>query len=137
MPLSQGYTEYVLELLEGFGPLEVKRMFGGAGLYRDGVMFAILDNDALYVRVDDALQAELAVRGSVPWTYSNKPDGRGPNMAYWRLPDTAADDPEDAVAIARKSHAVSLARAEKRKPKPGKAAPGRLKPARVSPRTSR
>ncbi len=130
MPLSPGYADYVLELLEGFGPLEIKRMFGGAGLYRDGVMFAILDNDALYFRVDEALQADLAAQGSTPWTYSKKPDGRGPNMAYWRLPDTAADDPDEAVAIARKSHAVSQARATKREPRP-KAAK------KVSPQKSR
>jgi DNA transformation protein len=66
MPLSPGFTDYVLELLAGFGRLEAKRMFGGAGLYHDGVMFAILDDDVVYFRVDDALEADLKAQGSVP-----------------------------------------------------------------------
>jgi DNA transformation protein len=116
MPLSQGYADYVLELLEGFAPLEVKRMFGAGGLYKDGLMFGVLDDDALYFRVDDALEAELKAQGSTPWSYSMKRDGTTRDMGYWKMPDTAADDPEEALALARRSYAAATARAGKRKP---------------------
>ena len=56
MPLSPVFVDYALELLAGVGRVEARRMFGGAGLFRDGVMFALLDDDVIYVRVDDALQ---------------------------------------------------------------------------------
>jgi DNA transformation protein len=110
VPLSPGYSDYVLELLAGFGRVETKRMFGGAGLYRDGVMFGILDDDAVFFRVDDALQAEMRAQGSVAWAHSIKPDGSIPSMGYWRMPETAADDPDEAVAIARRSYAAAIAR---------------------------
>jgi len=108
MPLSPGYSDYILELLTGFGRVEAKRMFGGAGLYRDGVMFAILDDDAAFFRVDDALQAEMEAQGSVPWVYSMKSDGSIRSMGYWRMPETAADDPDEAVALAKRSFAAAI-----------------------------
>jgi len=110
MPLSPGFTDYVLELLAGFGRLEAKRMFGGAGLYHDGLMFAILDDDVVYFRVDDALEADLKAQGSVPWSYSQKSDGTARVMGYWRMPETAADDPDEAVSIAKRAYAAALAR---------------------------
>ena len=121
MPLSPGFTDYALELLAGLGRLEARRMFGGAGLYRDGVMFAILDDDAVFFRVDDALQAEMEAQGSAPWVYSMKRDGTVREMGYWRMPETAADDPDEAVAIARRSHAAALKRQASRASKPAKA----------------
>ena len=121
MPLSPGFTDYALELLAGLGRLEARRMFGGAGLYRDGVMFAILDDDAVFFRVDDALQAEMEAQGSAPWVYSMKRDGTVRAMGYWRMPETAADDPDEAVAIARRSHAAALKRQASRASKLAKA----------------
>lgn len=110
MPLSPGFSDYMLELLAGFGRVEARRMFGGAGLYRDGVMFGILDDDAAFFRVDDVLQAEMEAQGSVPWVYSMKPDGSVRSMGYWRMPETAADDPDEAVALARRSYAAAVSR---------------------------
>lgn len=122
MPLSPGFSDYVVELLAGMGRVQAKRMFGGAGLYRDGVMFGILDDDAVFFRVDDRLEADLRAQGSAPWVYSMKSDGSIRSMGYWRMPETAADDPEEAVAIARRAFAAALSRkAERSKPKPRKA----------------
>jgi DNA transformation protein and related proteins len=75
MPLSPGFTDYALELLAGVGRVEARRMFGGTGLVRDGLMFVLLDDEMIYVRVDDAVQADLQAQGSVPWVYSMKRDG--------------------------------------------------------------
>ena len=129
MPLSPGFSDYMLELLAGFGRVEAKRMFGGAGLYRDGVMFGILDDDAAFFRVDDALQAEMEAQGSVPWVYSMKSDGSIRSMGYWRMPETAADDPDEAIALAKRSYAAAIARKAVRAKKPAakKAAKAALK----------
>lgn len=128
MPLSPGFSDYVLELLAGFGRVEAKRMFGGAGLYRDGVMFAILDDDVVFFRVDDALQTEMEAQGSVPWVYSMKSDGSIRSMGYWRMPETAADDPDEAVEIAKRAFAAAVSRKALRANKP----PARKKAAGAS-----
>ena len=123
MPLSPGFPDYVLELLAGFGKLEIKRMFGGALLSHKGVSFAILDDDTFFLKVDAAMGAEFKEQGSKPWRYSVKKDGTVRDIAYWSLPDTAADDPDEAVALARRSFAISAMAAKIKATK--KAAPAK------------
>ena len=112
MPLSPGFPDYVLELLAGFGKIEIKRMFGGALLSHKGVSFAVLDDDTFFLKADTVLGTELKEQGSRPWSYSVKKDGTVRDIAYWSLPDTAADDPDEAVALARRSLAIASAAAK-------------------------
>lgn len=132
MPLSPGFIDYVTELVADFGKVEVKRMFGGAALYRDGVGFAILDNDTFFLKADAAMSAELKKRRCKPWVYSIKTDGTVREIAYWSLPDTAADDPDEAVELAKRSFLIAARAAEKkadkRKPAARKTAKTTAKP---------
>ncbi len=107
MPLSPGFLDYAQELLAGFGKLEVRRMFGGAAVYRNGVGFCILDNDTIFLKADTALGAELKKQGSKPWVYSVKKDGTVRDIAFWSLPDSAADDGDEASALARRSFEIA------------------------------
>jgi DNA transformation protein len=103
-------TAQALELLADFGPVTSRRMFGGAGLYLDGVMFALIADEVLHLKADADLAAALAAEGSVPFVYAGK---RKPvTMSYWRLPEAALDDPEAACAWA--ARALTVARAAKR-----------------------
>jgi DNA transformation protein and related proteins len=122
MPLSPGFSDHIEELLAGFGKVDVKRMFGGAMLSRGGVGFAILDDDTFFLKGDPAFGAELKKRGSKPWSYSIKKDGAVRDIAYWSVPDSAMDDPDEASALARRSHqiAVKADAAKAKKPKAAK-----------------
>jgi TfoX/Sxy family transcriptional regulator of competence genes len=60
------FHDFVKELFASLGPVQVKRMFGGAGGYADGVMFLLLADDAIYLKADDALKAELREEGCGP-----------------------------------------------------------------------
>ena len=120
MPLSPGFVDYVHELFARFGPVDIKRMFGGAGVYADGQMFAIVDDDVIYLRTDDALEADLRSQGCTPWSYSLKPDGSVRQMGYWSLPETAADDPDEAAMLAKRALAAAKVRATKRNNVPPK-----------------
>lgn len=124
MPLSPDFIDYAVELIAGFGKVEVKRMFGGAALSRGGVGFVILDDDTFFIKADAALGEELKQQGCKPWIYSVKKDGSVREIAYWSLPDTAADDPEEAVDLAKRSHAIAVraAKAKAAKKKPAKKA---------------
>ena len=114
MPLSAGFIEFIAEQLAGFGPIEIKRMFGGASIGRDGVGFGILDDDVFFIKADPEFAAELKGRGSKPWAYSVKKDGSVRDIAYWSLPDSAADDPDETSDLARRSLVVArLAAAQK------------------------
>jgi DNA transformation protein len=104
------FHAFVQELLEGLGPVRIRRMFGGAGVYADDVMFGLIDDEVLYLKTDEALRAELAAEGSIGWVYSRAP-GKWEETSYWRLPETALDDPDEAVAWARRALDVATARA--------------------------
>ena len=99
MAVSEAFTEHVLELLSGLGPLRVKRMFGGAGVYCDDLMFALLDDDVLYIKADAESRPAFESAGSSQFTIEMK--GRTETMGYWRLPAEAADDPGAAQGWAR------------------------------------
>lgn len=102
------FHAFVEELLAGLGPIAIKRMFGAAGVYANGVMFALIDEDVLYLKADDALKAAMTAEGSVAWTYSRAAHTR--EMGYWRVPEAALDDPDEAVRWARAALAVAHAK---------------------------
>lgn len=114
MAADNSFHDFVRELFEGLGPVQIKRMFGGAGGYADGVMFLLIAGDVIHLKVDDALKAELRDAGSGPFVWS--PDsgprkGEQVEMGYWRLPENALDDPDEAVMWGRKALAVARAKA--------------------------
>jgi DNA transformation protein and related proteins len=122
MPLSPGFTDYVEELIAGFGKVEIRRMFGGAAVYRGGVGFGILDDDIFFIKADSAFGAELKKQGCRPWSYSVKKDGTVRDIAYWSLPDTAADDGDEASALAKRSYQIAVKADAAKAKKPKKAA---------------
>jgi DNA transformation protein len=110
------FHAFVEELFAGLGPVRIRRMFGGAGIYADDVMFGLIDDDTIYLKTDEPLRAELRAEGSAAWVYSRAP-GQWEDTSYWRLPEAALDDPDEAVAWARKALAVSQAKAAGKRPK--------------------
>lgn len=103
MALSAEYREYLEDLFAGVGPIRIKRMFGGAGVYLDDACFAIvLGGEEILMRGDANLGPKFEAEGSTQWVYES--DRRGEvAMPYWRLPDSAQDDPEEAAIWARLS----------------------------------
>ena len=111
---DNSFHEYVKELFAGVGPVQIKRMFGGAGGYADGVMFLLLGNDTIHIKTDDALKVELREEGSGPfeWTPQHGPRaGETIDLGYWRLPDSALDDPDEAAVWGRKALKIAKAKA--------------------------
>jgi DNA transformation protein len=92
MTATAEFADYALELLGRAGKVAARRMFGGYGLYCDGVMFALIADDVLYLRADDANRPALERAGSEPFAY--EANGRRAIMAYWRAPDAAMESPE-------------------------------------------
>lgn len=90
MPLDLGTLEYVREQMTLVEPVVAKRMFGGAGFYARGLFFALIDDDTVYFKTDDANRADyLAVR-SPPFSPFGEAHGA---MDYHELPDQILDNP--------------------------------------------
>jgi DNA transformation protein len=104
---------FAADLFSGLGRVQPRRMFGGAGLYAGGVMFGLVDEGRIYLKTDEALQADLKAAGAVSWIYTER---KGPKAgvpqetSYWSLPEPALDDPDEACAWARRALAVAEAK---------------------------
>jgi DNA transformation protein len=102
--------DFIRDLFAQFRPVTVKRMFSGAGIYCDGVMFALVVRDAIYLNADDTSIAEFKREGSGPFTYTrSKASGRLSQHAlpYWRLPDRLYDDPDELAVWAERASAIA------------------------------
>jgi DNA transformation protein len=86
--------EHIAELFSAFGPVAVRRMFGGAGLFAEGVMIAILDEGIIYLKADERTIPAFEREGLKPFTYSTK-DGTRSLTSYWRMPERLYDAPDE------------------------------------------
>ena len=112
---QDSFHAFVKELFAGMGAVEIKRMFGGAGVYAEGLMFGLLADDTIHIKAnDETMKAALRAQGSGPfvWSPQNGPrKGEHIDLGYWRLPEPALDDPDEAVAWGRKALALAKAKA--------------------------
>lgn len=122
MALSAEFAEHLRDLFRALGPVQTRRMFGGAGVYLDNAMFALVVNDTLYMKADPELAKAYAAAGSVPFSYDTS-GGARTIPGLMSLPDSAIDDPDEALDWARRSLVpAELAAAQKRAAKARKVA---------------
>ena len=105
MARGSEFVEFVLECLQPLRGVGARRMFGGFGIYKDGVMFALVAYDQLYFKVDDGNRAAYEAQRLEPFTYAGK--GRTITMSYREAPGEAFDDPEVLRDWARQAHAAA------------------------------
>ena len=121
-------AESIRELFFEFGPIDVRRMFGGAGVFVEGRMIALISREVIYLKADAETIPDFEREELTPFTYATK-DGEHKLTSYWRMPDRLYDDPEELAQWARRAHAVAT-RAAARKEKPKKTARPVRRPSR-------
>jgi DNA transformation protein and related proteins len=102
--------DFIAELFAPFGRVTVRRLFGGAGLFCEGLMFGLVFDGAIFLKVDDASIPDFEREGSRPFVYTRaKSPGRvgRHSLSYWRLPERLYDDPEELVSWARRAFAIA------------------------------
>ena len=114
MPVSPEYKDYILDQMsevDGFMP---RSMFGGMGLFKGGVMFAIISRkDRFYMKVDEQNQPDYEALGAEPF---RPHEGGKMTMPYFEVPVEILDDPEELAAWADKAWEAAKRNAAK-KPK--------------------
>jgi DNA transformation protein len=124
MSVSDDYRDFVLEQLAPAGRVSARRMFGGVGLYLDGLFFALIDDDTLYFKTDDANRGRFQRAGSRPFCpFPGRPDYQ---MGYWQVPAEVLEETDELKAWAREALAVALRSRPPRKP--GRQGAGRARP---------
>ena len=87
-------TAYLEDLLRPLGTIRLRRMFGGSGIYADGLFFALVVDDQLYFKVDALSRAQFEAAGLEEWVYAK--DGKPVRMSYFRPPEDVYED-EDSL----------------------------------------
>ena len=91
MANSSGFIDYLRELMRAGGrTVATRAMFGGHGVYVDGLFVAIVDDDVLYLRADDVNRGAFSDLGLPPFEYTTKGGARHA-MSYFRAPDDALE----------------------------------------------
>ena len=103
MAVSKEFLEYVLDQFAMWGGVSARRMFGGAGLYRDGKMFGLIADNVVYLKVDATNKDKFVEAGSAP--FKPYPD-KTTVMSYFEVPPDVFEDPEELIKWAKESLAV-------------------------------
>jgi DNA transformation protein len=104
--MSDDFVDYVMELLGPFGTVVSRRMFGGHGVYLDGLMFAIVSEDTLYLKADEMNRIEYEQAGCEIFGYLRK--GRRATLNFFRAPEAAMESPQLMLPWARSAYAAAL-----------------------------
>jgi DNA transformation protein len=99
-------AEFIRDLFQPFGAVTVRRMFGGAGLFADGVMFGLVSGGQIYLKADAKTVTWFERECCGPFEYSTK-RGKRALTSYWQLPDRLYDNADELAQWAR--HAVKAA----------------------------
>ena len=111
-------VEFIHDLFQPFGAVSVRRMFGGAGLFADGVMFGLVSGGQIYLKADATTVICFEREQCEPFEYATK-NGKRTLTSYWRLPDRLYDDADELAQWATQA-LTAARRGATAKPQAGK-----------------
>ena len=114
MPADTAFVDYVLELFAPHGKASARAMFGGHGLYLDGVIVGIAMDGRIYLKTDAATRPAFAAAGCAPFVYEGQ---KSPiEMSYWSVPESALDSAEEMEPWVRRARDAAARKVAKKKP---------------------
>ena len=90
------FVDYVTDILEQLEEISVRQMFGGFGIYKNGLMFALIADNELYFKADENAAKFFQTYGSTQFTYQNS--SKNVKMSYWKVVPEIFDD-QDMIKI--------------------------------------
>ena len=112
--MSREFANHISDLLSPLGPVTAKGMFGGFGIYLDGLMFGLIAHDVVYFKADSLSKAPYEAAGMSPFKpWEHKPM----TMPYWEVPADVLDDEDDVRAWGRAAFEAALRNRKAKKPK--------------------
>ena len=101
-------ADAISDLFSGLGPVSIRRMFGGKGIYFEGVIIAVELRGELMLKGDTVTAPDFADAGCKQWIYPNRKTGKAVAMPYWTVPDGALDEPDEMTPWAKKAHEAGI-----------------------------
>lgn len=109
---KQEFASYVVDMLQTMGPVYSKKMFGGHGIFLEGLMFALIADNELFLKTDAESEGDFRGRGLQPFTYNKK--GKLIKMSYYQAPEEAMEDSDIMNEWGNKGYTAALRAAMKR-----------------------
>jgi TfoX/Sxy family transcriptional regulator of competence genes len=98
--------------IDSLGPITVARFFGGAGLAAQGVQFAFVMGETVYLRTDETTRPEFEALGAVPFEYVGA-NGIVTVTSYYEVPQTIVAEARELDRWAATAHRIAVARRRK------------------------
>lgn len=105
MAAEPAFLTFLQDQFERFGGVDVRRMFGGWGLFRDGVMFGIVARDTLFLKTDDRNRSDYESAGMGPFQYERK--GKTASLRYHEIPLDVLEDADTLAKWAATAHDIA------------------------------
>jgi len=113
MSAAQEFATHIVDLLAPFGPCEARRMFGGFGIFHQGLMIGLIADGSLYLKADADTRELFAAEGSETFRYYKK--GREYQLSYYLAPETFFEESEACLHWAQLAFDAALHNPKKSK----------------------
>lgn len=100
--MSTEFISYLHEVFASFGIIQTRRMFGGFGIYHQGLMFALVIDETLYLKADAISSPAFEQLGLMPFEYDRQ--GKIIKMSYYQAPEEIFEDFEQAAVWAKRAY---------------------------------
>jgi DNA transformation protein len=101
-------NDAIADMFSGLGPVSIRRMFGGKGVYHNGLIVAVEVSGQILLKGDDVSAPEFAAAGAEQWGYGSAKSKKPVMMPYWTIPDSAIDDPDELTLWTRKAYEAAV-----------------------------
>lgn len=109
MPISdkeREFVAYIVDLMQASGPVSAKSMFGGHGIFLNGLMFGLVADSVLYFKVDKELKQHFQAKGLKAFTYDKK--GKTFKMSYYQAPEETLENEEEMCLWVQKAYDAAV-----------------------------
>jgi len=100
------FAQHLTDVFRLFGPITLRRMFAGYGVFRDGIMFGLVYEETLYLKVDAENIASFQDQGLRQFEYIRQ--GKVIGLSYYQAPEAVLEDVNEAALWARRSFEAAL-----------------------------
>jgi len=112
--MSESFTSYLRDLFSELGPVVLRKMFGGQGLYHDGLIIGLVIGEELYLKTDAASVGAFEQAGGHPFVYQGK--GKPVTMSYWLPPAEAMESAQAMRPWAKLAYEAAVRKNSEKKP---------------------
>ncbi|TFW72985.1 transcriptional regulator [Methylotenera oryzisoli] len=100
------FAQHLNDVFRLFGPISLRRMFSGYGVFHDGVMFGLVSQETLYLKADTENSADFRDQGLSQFEYVRQ--GKIIGLSYYQAPEIVLEDANEAALWARRSFVAAL-----------------------------